>query len=65
MLMSAPLVQMAYVTNDFDRAIELFKMHYGIGKFLEMRDFEMMTWPGQMAIQNIGLAYAGDMPCAD
>jgi Glyoxalase/Bleomycin resistance protein/Dioxygenase superfamily len=62
MLMSAPLVQMAYVTNDFDRAIELFKMHYGVGKFLEMRDFEMMTWPGQMAIQNIGLAYAGDSP---
>lgn len=48
--------QIAYVTEDLNKSIELFKERYGISEFLEMRDVEL----GDLGTLDIGMAYLGD-----
>jgi hypothetical protein len=51
--------QVAYVTNDFDRALKVFAEIHRAKKFMELRDMRYPTGPGRMAHCNIGLAYVG------
>jgi Glyoxalase/Bleomycin resistance protein/Dioxygenase superfamily len=55
------LIQVAYVTNDFDRALVEFRDRYAIPKFMELRDLQVETQPGEYAKTHIGLAWAGDV----
>ena len=56
---SRGISQVAYVTNDFDRAAALFADTHGIASFLEMRDMCFPTIDGREAKCHIGLAYVG------
>jgi hypothetical protein len=56
---SRGISQVAYVTNDFDRAQVLFAETHGITKFFEMRDTCYPTSEGREATCHIGLAYVG------
>lgn len=60
-LLTLPTNQLAYVTSDFDAALNLFATRYGMNRFLELRNFTMATGPGRAATLHIGLAYAGPM----
>lgn len=51
--------QVAYVTNDFNRAMDLFRDTHGINRFMENRDIRYQTGPGREAVCHIGLAYMG------
>jgi len=51
--------QVAYVTNDFDRALAVFAQVHRAKKFMELRDMRYPTGPGREAHCNIGLAYVG------
>lgn len=51
--------QVAYVTNDFDRALDQFSLSHGIRTFMEMRDMRYPTGEGRVAVCNIALAYSG------
>jgi hypothetical protein len=53
--------QIAYVTTDFDRCLEVFRERYGIGSFFEIRNGEMETNPGARAQIHVGFAWAGDV----
>lgn len=57
--LSRNLIQFAYVTNDFDRALREFAAHHGVPKFFELRDFDVETAPGRVAKLHVGLAWAG------
>jgi len=50
------IFQIAYVTNDSDRAAALLKERYGAGDFYFMRDI-----PNEAGAMTIALAYAGSM----
>jgi hypothetical protein len=56
---SRGISQVAYVTNDFDRAQWLFAETHGITRFFEMRDICFPTIEGREAKCHIGLAYVG------
>lgn len=51
--------QVAYVTNDFDRALKIFGEVHRAKKFMELRDMHYPTGPGREAHCHIGLAYVG------
>jgi hypothetical protein len=59
--MSADFFQLAYVTNDFERAISELRSLHGLGRFKEMPDTHMPTGPGREAIAHFGLAFKGDV----
>lgn len=54
-------IQIAYVTNDFDRSLKYFAERHGIPKFMELRDLSIEIQPGKTALNNIGLAFVGDV----
>lgn len=58
-LLASGFCQMAYVTNDLDAAMALFRDHHEVAHFLELRDFAVQTGPDRHALLNIALAYAG------
>jgi len=51
--------QNAYVTTDFDQALELFRERFGIPRFFELRDGEMETGPGRYAGVHVAIAWVG------
>jgi Glyoxalase/Bleomycin resistance protein/Dioxygenase superfamily len=55
------LIQVAYVTNDFGRALTEFGARYAVPKFMELRDLPVETNPGEKAQLHIALAWAGDV----
>lgn len=64
--MSAPVIgpfpgihQIAYVSNDFERAIAQFRVTHGIERFLELRPIRYETREGREAVCNVALAYVG------
>src|SRR2546430_608508 len=57
----ARFLQLAYVTTDFDRALDEFRRSHGVARFLEMRGVPSPTTPGCFAELNVGLAWVGDM----
>lgn len=54
--------QIAYVTNDFDRALGIFREQHGITRFLELRDLRYpVTVDGQEAHCHVALARSGGL----
>jgi hypothetical protein len=53
------LVQLAYVTTDFDRAIAEFGERYGVPGWMQMRDLDIETGPGRGNRIHVGLAWVG------
>lgn len=53
------LFQIAYVTNDLDRAMDKLGAHYGIGRFQVTRGAEIET-PGGPARADFALAFMGE-----
>lgn len=49
--------QLAYVTNDFDRAKEVFREHHGIEAFAELRDVPVDIGSGHHCRLDIALAF--------
>ena len=56
----ARLFQMAYVTNDFGRALEHFRDVHGVRRFFEMRNCNSEVAPGCVARLDVALAWAGE-----
>lgn len=54
-------VQLAYVTNDFDRALTVFGERHGVMRFLELREFTLQTGADQFAEVNIAIAMVDGM----
>ena len=59
--MSHDFMQFAYVTNDFDRAIEEIRSAQNMGPFKEMRDLHLPTGPGREAVGHFGVAFKAGM----
>ena len=59
-LLGGTFRQIAYVTNDFDRALSDFAA-LGVRRFLELRDIAFMVGEGAVANCHIGLAISGRM----
>jgi hypothetical protein len=55
------LMQLAYVTTDFDRTLAEFGASYGVPGWLIMRDLEIETGPGRSARTHTALAWVGPM----
>lgn len=53
--------QLAYVTNDFDRAIAALRERHDMGPFHELRDLELPTGPDRIAVGHFGVAFKGGM----
>lgn len=51
--------QVAYVTNDFDRALSVVSETTGVAGFLQLRDYEYMAGPGAVVRCHIAMALAG------
>jgi hypothetical protein len=51
--------QVAYVTNDFDRALSTVAEMTGVGSFLQLRDYEYMAGPGAVVRCHIAMALVG------
>jgi hypothetical protein len=51
--------QVAYVTNDFERALAQCAQTHGAHQFARLPAMRYETGPGRTAICNIGLAYVG------
>jgi hypothetical protein len=58
-LFDANLVQMAYVTNDFDQALAMFAAKGGIHHWFANRDVEFRVGPTANARCHVALAQAG------
>lgn len=58
-LLSGRFFQMAYVTNDFDRALVEFGKKANIARFFEGRDSEFEVGPGRQAKAHVALAFVG------
>jgi hypothetical protein len=56
----ARFLQLAYVTTDFDRALDEFSRSHGVRNFLEMRNMQTQLTPGRFAELHVGLAWVGD-----
>ena len=54
-------IQIAYVSNDFDHALEYFAERQGIPSFMELRELEFEIQPGRNAVCNIGLSFVGEV----
>ncbi len=57
--MSGDYYQVAYVANDFDRAIGLLREQHGMGPFQELRDLELPTGPDRIAHGHFAVAFKG------
>ena len=55
--MDSTYLQLGYVTNDFERAIELVRQSHGLGAFKEMRDLTIGARGGQDVTAHFGLAF--------
>ena len=55
--MSGDFLQFSYVTNDFDRAIDLVRQTSAIGPFKEMRELRFATGPDRHVVAHVGLAF--------
>ena len=53
------LYQVAYVTNDFERALRQFGDTHRIAQFMQLPKMRYGTGPGREAVCNIALAYVG------
>ena len=53
--------QIAYVSNDFDRALGVFRERYGITRFFEMRDVPMQVGPDDCCRVSVGLVWVGSI----
>lgn len=53
-------MQLAYVTNDFNRALKQFADRHGVTRFLEMRNEPAPTLAGRFAQLHVGLAWASE-----
>ena len=53
--------QIAYVTNDLERAVSLFQEEQGVAEIATFEDFTLVTPDGGNAVINVGLAYVGDV----
>lgn len=51
--------QVAYITNDFERALQQFGATHGIREFMRLPRMNYVTGPGRAAVCNIALAYVG------
>ena len=51
--------QVAWITNDLDRAMAAFAADYGVPRWLELRNFKLLTGPGTYADVHIALAVRG------
>jgi hypothetical protein len=51
--------QVAWVTNDMDRALAAYAADYGVPRWLELRNFRMKTGPDANAQVHIALAVRG------
>jgi len=51
--------QVAYVTNDFDRALSNVTETTGVRHFLQLRDYEYIAGPGAIVRCHIAMALAG------
>ncbi len=58
--MSQDFLQLCYVTNDFERAIDQLRSLHSIGPFKELRDHRVPTSPGKAAVAHFGLAFKAD-----
>jgi hypothetical protein len=58
--MSHDFLQLCYVTNDFDQAIDKLRGVHSIGPFKEMRDHRVPTRGDKAAIGHFGLAFKAD-----
>ena len=55
------ITQLAYVTNDFDRALSVFRERHNVPKFLEMRDIDLPTRGDVTAHLHFGFAIVDDI----
>jgi hypothetical protein len=58
-LLANGFVQMAYVTNDQDAAIDLFREKHDVAGFMELRDYELAVTSSRKARVDIALAWVG------
>jgi hypothetical protein len=58
-LFSGAFRQVAWVTNDLDRAMAAFAADYGVPRWLELRNFKLPTGPGTHAAVHVALAVRG------
>lgn len=58
--MADDFLQLCYVTNDFDQAIDKLRSVHSIGPFKEMRDHRVPTRADRVAIGHFGLAFKAD-----
>ncbi len=54
-------MQMGYVTNDIDCAVDAFRACHGMGPFKLMRDLDLPTGPGRSGRSHYALAFLGDL----
>lgn len=59
--MSYDFYQVAYVTNDFDRAVDEIRRAHDMGPFKEMRELHLPTAEDREAIGHFGIAFKGAM----
>jgi hypothetical protein len=52
--------QIAYVTNDLRRAVEVFQSQQGVKEIAIFDDFTLEVAGGRQAVINVGLAYVGE-----
>lgn len=55
------LMQIAYITNDLDRAEQVMRDHYGIEKWLRIDPGPYIMTDGRMMHVKVLLAYVGDL----
>jgi hypothetical protein len=58
--MARDYIQLCYVTNDFERAIEQLRGTHSIGPFKEMRDLRVPTTPNKAVVGHFGLAFKAE-----
>lgn len=61
-LLGSAFHQIAYVTNDFDLALDIFRTRFGVTRFLELRDIRFpLSNDGKEARCHIALARSGGL----
>ena len=60
-LLGRRFCQLAYITNDFDRALAEIGARGTMSSFIELRDTAIATGPGAEARCHVGLAMAGGL----
>jgi hypothetical protein len=59
--MAQDYIQLCYVTNHFEKAIERLRKTHFMGEFKQMRDLRVPTGPDTAAVAHYGLAFKSDM----